>query len=414
MARPAHGPADLPHWQRNARAIAAGNVLINIGWSAAFAFLPLIVRGLGVERDLELWVGLIMFGYYGTSCVFTPIWGVLADHYGRRSMVLRAAFGMATGFSLLALTSDPIVFALVLIATGMANGFVPAGQALVATTTPGREVGRALALTQAGASTGNLAGPLIGAALIGVLPHAQFLYSFAGIATATAGLLVIFLVREHHRRPDRKLRIDLRGDVAQLRQVPGLRLLYFLQVLFAFTVFGAVPIVTLFTLELLGPLTHYAGIPVETWVALMAIGFTATGIVVLPLWGRMLDRQSAARVLAVLLAGLLLTSLLQPLVTDPFQLLVARVLFAVFVSGLPPVLIRMIRDLAPPGMEARTLSYGTALQQVGSAVAPLLAGLLAPWLGMRGYFGVSALLVAVGWAMWRRIGRPEWEARHGC
>ena len=34
------------------------------------------------------------------------------------------------------------------------------------------------------------------------------------------------------------------------------------------------------------------------------------------------------------------------------------------------------KERAPKGMEARTLSYGTALQQMGSAFAPLIAGLL--------------------------------------
>src|SRR6185503_15299800 len=98
------------NWQRNARALAAGNVLINIGWNASFAFLPLIVGSLGVERNLALWVGAMMFGYYAVSCVFTPVWGVLADHYGRKSMVLRAAFGMAGGFCVLSITSDPLLF----------------------------------------------------------------------------------------------------------------------------------------------------------------------------------------------------------------------------------------------------------------------------------------------------------------
>ena len=81
---------DHAQWRRNARALAAGNVLINIGWNAAFAFLPLIVQAMGVERNLELWVGAMMFGYYGMSCLCTPVWGVLADYYGRKSMVLRA------------------------------------------------------------------------------------------------------------------------------------------------------------------------------------------------------------------------------------------------------------------------------------------------------------------------------------
>jgi hypothetical protein len=35
---------DQANWQRNARALAAGNVLLNIGWNASFVFLPLIAE----------------------------------------------------------------------------------------------------------------------------------------------------------------------------------------------------------------------------------------------------------------------------------------------------------------------------------------------------------------------------------
>jgi MFS family permease len=89
-------------------------------------------------------------------------------------------------------------------------------------------------------------------------------------------------------------------------------------------------------------------------------------------------------------------------VTNPLELTVARVLFAVFVSGLPPTLIRMIKDRAPQGMEARTLSYGTALQQLGSAVAPLIAGMLAPYLGLRGFFWLCSAMIVVGTVLWMR------------
>lgn len=403
MEESAKSPAEHPHWLRNARALAAGNVLINIGWNSSFAFLPLIVKEMGVQGSLELWVGVMMVGYYVVSCMFTPVWGVLADYYGRKTMILRAGFGMATGFTILALTSNPIAFAFVLIVTGLANGYVPAGQALIATTTPRREVGGALALTQAGASTGTLLGPMIGATLIGVLPSAHSLFTVTGVSMYLAGFLALMLVREHHVRPAHALRIDLRGDIARLRRVPRLKLLYFMQVLFAFTVYGAVSNVTLFTLELLGSAPRFLGFAVESWIAMMAIGFTLASILVLPLWGRLLDRLPATKVLTIILTGTLATSILVPFARNPLDLLVTRIVFALFVSGLPPTLIRMIRDRAPQGMEARTLSYGTAIQQMGSATAPLIAGLLAPYLGLRGYFTLASIMIGMGWVLWRKV-----------
>ncbi len=380
--------------------LATGNLLINTGWNAAFAFLPLIVLSMGVEQRLELWVGAMMFGYYITSCLATPVWGVLADHYGRKSMVLRAGFGMAAGFAILSLISNPVAFLCVLVLIGLANGFVPAGQALVATTTPVRHIGSALALSQAGAVIGTLLGPLAGAALIGLIPSGSALFAFTAALMFVAGMLALARVKEEHVRPAHALRIDLRGDLRQLSRVSGLKLLYYVQVLFAFTVFGSMPIVSMYTMELLAPAP--GGLGVETWVAITAVAFTAGGVAILPLWAWALNRHPAERVLALILAGTAATSLLQPLVRDPLELTIARLLFALFIAGLPPTLIRMIKDRAPQGMEARTLSYGTALQQLGSASAPLIAGLIAPYLGLRGFFWLCSVLLVVGWVLWVR------------
>jgi DHA1 family multidrug resistance protein-like MFS transporter len=394
-----------PYWRRNARVLATGNLLVNTGWNAAFAFLPLIVQAMGVEHRLELWVGAMMFGYYMTSCLSTPVWGVLADYYGRKSMVLRAGFGMAVGFAILSMTSDPLAFLCLLVLIGLANGYVPAGQALIATATPGQHIGGALALSQAGAVIGTLLGPLAGAALIGLVPGGSVLFAFTAALMFAASTLALTSVREDHVRPAHAFRIDLRGDVRRVSTVRGLKLLYYVQVLFAFTVFGSMAIVSMYTIELLADRPGFGGLGVETWVAITAIAFTVGGVAILPLWAWALERHPPERMLALILAGTAATSLLQPLVRDPLELTLARILFALFISGLPPTLIRMIKERAPQGMEARTLSYGTALQQMGSASAPLIAGLLAPYLGLRGFFWLCSALIVVGWILWARHSR---------
>jgi MFS family permease len=164
-------------------------------------------------------------------------------------------------------------------------------------------------------------------------------------------------------------------------------------------------IVSMYTMQLLVDRPGFGGLGVETWVAITAMAFTVGGVAILPLWAWALNRHSPERVLALILAGTAVTSLLQPLVRDPLELTLARALFALFVWGLPPTLIRMIKERAPPGMEARTLSYGTALQQLGSAFAPLIAGLLAPYLGLRGFFWLCSALIVVGWVLWVRHSR---------
>ena len=400
------------YWRRNANTIGVGNLLTNLGWSAAFAFLPLVVKDMEPGEKLELWVGLISFGYFCMSCLFTPVWGVLADHYGRKSMVLRAGLGMGVGFTLTSFVNEPLHLLLIMMMVGLANGYVPAGQALVATNTPRDKVGGALAFSQSLAWMGNMLGPMAGAVLIGFLARPGDLFILAGVTTFIAGLLALFLVREGHVRPVEALRFNMRADLKRLWQVPQLKLLYYMNLTFAFTVFGANAVVSLFAIRLLEAMPGYGGYSVATWIAAPAVGFTIVSVVILPFWGRVLNRHEPSRVLKWQLTGSFATSLLLPLVQDPLQLTLARVLFAVFVAGLTPTLIRMVRERAPKGMDARTLSYGTAVQQMGSATAPLMAGLMAPYVGLRAYFVLASCMLLVALVLWSRVARQQAAQKH--
>jgi MFS family permease len=125
-----------PHWRRNRVVMPLANLICGLGFNLVWPFVPLMVRGLGVGENLETWVGYMLMVFYLVSFAVSPIWGGIADHYGRKSMVLRAGFGMGVGFAVLSTMSTPLGFLGILVLVGLANGFVPAGQALVAMSTP--------------------------------------------------------------------------------------------------------------------------------------------------------------------------------------------------------------------------------------------------------------------------------------
>ena len=54
-------------------------------------------------------------------------------------------------------------------------------------------------------------------------------------------------------------------------------------------------------------------------------------------------------------------------------------------------------------MDARALSYATAFQFFGMGMAPFMAGLIGPVLGLRAYFALIIVLMIGGLALWLRV-----------
>jgi MFS family permease len=87
------------------------------------------------------------------------------------------------------------------------------------------------------------------------------------------------------------------------------------------------------------------------------------------------------------------------------QLVLARMAFGLTAAGLQTALFHLLRTHAPPGMDARAIAYATAFQFLAMGVAPFLAGLIGPVLGMRAYFAVTIVAMIGGLALWLRTAR---------
>src|SRR5215218_4800917 len=140
----------FPYWRRNLKVVSASNLLSSLGFGLAWPFLPLVVRGLGVTENLATWVGNMVLVFYIVSFLSGPVWGGIADHYGRKINVLRATVGMGACFTLVPFAPSPLAFACLIMLVGLFNGSTAASMALIVANTPPPRIGRALALSQTG------------------------------------------------------------------------------------------------------------------------------------------------------------------------------------------------------------------------------------------------------------------------
>ena len=96
-------------WKRSFFAVFFAEGLAIAGFSISMPVIPLFFSELGLhtEASINFWNGLTQTSSAIALAVFAPIWGALADRYGRRSMLLRAMFGGAVLVGLMAFVTAP-------------------------------------------------------------------------------------------------------------------------------------------------------------------------------------------------------------------------------------------------------------------------------------------------------------------
>lgn len=384
----------LPHWRRNLYILFAVQVLSTAGFSLVFPFLPLYVNELGVATvgTVEFWSGLVFSSQAVTMMFTAPIWGTIADRYGRKPMLIRASLGGAILVGAMGFAQNAEQLVALRTIQGMVSGVIAASNALVAASTPPEKSGEALGLMQTGTWVGVAVGPLVG----GVLGDAfGFRESFwiTGAMLAMAAFAVLFWVQEEFTPQRGKERPGFFSSYRALINAPDMTSLYSSTFLFSVARSMTLPIAALFVLELMGPTAAVATMT----GALM--GFKAIVGSGSSVWfGRLGDRVGHPR---VLLFGAVLGVLLyipQPFVTNAWQLLLLQALTGFVQGAMVPAIGALMNLRTPAGDKGAAYGLDNSVRAAGRMIAPVLGAGIAVWLGFRGVFALTGV-VYVGSAL---------------
>src|ERR1700723_4420107 len=145
-----------------------GSLTTIIAMTLLLPFLPLYVEQLGVTDHAAIvqWSGVAYGATFFSAALTAPLWGWLADRYGRKLMLIRASLGMAIAMSLIGMAHTVWQLGAFRLLAGLLGGYASGSMTLGAAQTPKARSGWALGVLSAGIMAGNLVGPLIG----GVLP----------------------------------------------------------------------------------------------------------------------------------------------------------------------------------------------------------------------------------------------------
>ena len=382
--RPRFGP--LEPWQRNQYLVIMTVALARFGSDLTPPFIPLYVRELGVTdlADAALWSGLVIGVAPLCTALMSPIWGGMADHFGRRAMVLRALVMISLMQTAHAFVPD--VYWLVA-ARALLGGFAGFGtmvMALAVSLGPRERMGRAIGLVQAAELLPTAVGPLIGGLLS---DHFGLRTNF--LLTGMMMLLPIgvmfFLVREgdyaESSEPPRAKSVGGRGAWRSHLLIPGFVAALGILFVARFADRALPPILPLFLAELDTPPAQLATITgLVVSVGAVAAASSAT------LYGRWARPENTPRLLMIALGGGAICSLLLPLAANWQQVLVLRLVLGLLAGGTLSLGYLLGARLAPRERSGLTLGILGSCAQLGGAGAPLLGGVL-------GSFGLQVVFL---------------------
>jgi MFS family permease len=113
-----------------------------------------------------------------------------------------------------------------------------------------------------------------------------------------------------------------------------------------------------------------------------------------PLWGRVADRFGNKLLVQRSLLSFVFVMIAMAYVTEAWHVFALRALQGI-VAGYGPLTISMAALSAPEGQMARAIGTVQTAQRLGPALGPVFGGVLAPLVGLRGAFYVSAAVYAV-------------------
>ncbi|EMA3640187.1 MFS transporter [Providencia stuartii] len=380
------------NWRRNLAVCVFGSFTTVFAMTLILPFLPIYVEQLGVEGHSAIvqWSGIAYSATFITAGIFAPIWGMLGDRYGRKSMLVRASFGMTIAILLMGLASNIWQFLGLRLLAGVAGGYSSGATILIAMQAPKNKSAWSLGLLSSGVMAGNLLGPLVGGALpalIGVREtfwSASFLIFIAFLATL---LLLQEAPREHQDSAQR-------GTKTKLVNIPNKKVVIIMLMtglLLMVANMSIEPIITVYVGTLITDISQVS------FISGLVMSAAALGsIISASKLGKIADQIGHAKIIIIAFAASSLLLIPQAFVTTGWQLIILRFFMGLALGGLLPCVATVIRHSVPEHLVGGIMGWSISAQFAGQVIGPLIGGFVGGQFGMQAVFLGTSLLMLLG------------------
>lgn len=341
-------------------------------------FFPDLLPGLGDPG--ARWAGVLYVVPTACVAISAPLWGRLADRYGRKRLLVRAQLGLAVSFWLASLAQTVAQFAAVLVLQGLLGGTFSASHAYLASAMRGPRLASALTAMQFSARAALVVAPIV-VAVLSTRAGPQQLYGWFAALPLLAALLVA-------RLPEPTTVVEQETRASEDRVVPLLSAvpLYALEAAFVFATVVSFPYFLLLLRDQVPGVSNAAAGTLFALPHLLFLVAARPALAVL--------RGGVGAGLVIGFAGVTVGLALHAIPAGAASLVLGRFIFgAGLTAGLVALIVRTaeVAHGRRPGALFGTLEM---FSKTGAVVAGVAASLLAPRFGPAAPCLLGALVAA--------------------
>jgi MFS family permease len=373
-------------WAAIAVLFAATTCVESMSWTQLTAYTPLYLRELHVPAaQVPGWIAAMSSLGWILALPLAPFWGVLADRYSRKLVIVRSAAIEAVVFAGWALATSPVIALVFRSLNGFILGNTGVMLAVQASTTPRQRLALAVGIVGAGSPAGRALGPILGAALVHIIDVRGMLLVDSALSVLMAILLSVFMRESQHERPaDLRVLSLLRGALDEIVSKPLVWRLFLATTIVQVGLWTMLPYVAIYIgrLATSDPITAVG-------VVLSAVGLGQA--IASPLWGIAIQRVGHRAVLNATSIGaavaLTTVALSHSLPVFAFGLIAN----GVFAGAILTASMAVLASTVSPERRGAVLGQILFPFYLGGVLGPPL-GALAFGAGQPVVFGIAAVL----------------------
>ncbi len=394
-----------PQWRSTIGVLFATQFFSGMAFSFVLPFFPFYFRNLGVaDQDANLmWNSISALAFGITMTISAPLWGMFADRWGRKLMLIRSLFAGSVILGLMGFATQPWHLLVLRMLQGATTGTVTASVTLASSITPERNRGTSLGLIQTAILLGSAAGPVMGGFMAGRYGF-RLPCLLSSVLMAVGTILVILFAREQFSREEAANHRGFRtlGDIINTRGFKFILSIFFLVYVLNNMLF---PVLPLFIEQL-----NDTDVGAESLTGII-VGVTLFIAGISAVWfGRLGDRFGYGRVLVFSLVASGIVALPQAFASSVMILFVERCLFGLAIGGLIPSVNALVSSMIPCDRIGSAYGLTSAVTCFGIGMGPFIGGVVGSAMGLRVPFlltGILSLTLAVySRYMFRRESKP--------